>query len=498
VKKEKRKKQNRDGFIPKEYTQRRSGSEAQRKEERRKRGVFLISHFSFLIVALVLTACPTGGGGGGGGGGGTNHTHEWGEWQIITAATCSAVGAEKRICLLDASHPETRTIAVNPNAHAWVTTGTPATCTTAGTGTRTCSICDKEETGTLAALGHSWGNWVVDAPAGTEVRTCAHDSSHKETRDLTIPAFREWLIVQPENTAATAYTVKLNISDLGGSYDTAGSLGNALYTNLTKYVNLDLSGSTVTTMPVNASYEGSFGYCSNLTSVTIPNSVTTIGAYAFDGCTSLASVTFTPTSKVTSIGNYAFRGCTSLTSVPIPNSVTSIGTGAFQNCTSLTSVTIPNSVTTIALGAFNYCTSLAAITVNVSNSTYSSENGVLYNKAKTTLIRYPQGKTGASFSIPAGVTSIGSDAFYYCTGLTSITIPASVTSIGDYAFSYCTSLTSVTFETGSSITDDNFGNNAFPQGNGTNGYGGNSLKNAYSTDKAGTYTIDYLTWTKTS
>ena len=93
--------------------------------------------------------------------------------------------------------------------------------------------------------------------------------------------------------------------------------------------------------------------CSSLTSVTIPNSVTSIGNSAFEGCCSLTSVTIP--NSVTSIGNSAFNDCDSLTSVTIPNSVTSIGDAAFEGCSSLTSVTIPNSVTSIGNWAFNHC-----------------------------------------------------------------------------------------------------------------------------------------------
>ena len=102
-----------------------------------------------------------------------------------------------------------------------------------------------------------------------------------------------------------------------------------------------------------------FSDCTSLTSITIPNSVTSIGDEAFYDCTSLTSVTIP--NSVTSIGDDAFSGCTSLTSVTIPNSVTSIGDWAFAGCTSLTSVTIPNSVTSIGDYAFYCCTSLTGV-----------------------------------------------------------------------------------------------------------------------------------------
>ena len=139
--------------------------------------------------------------------------------------------------------------------------------------------------------------------------------------------------------------------------------------------------------------------CSNLTSVTIPDSVTSIGGSAFSGCSSLTSITIPE--GVTSIGKWAFADCSNLTSVTIPDGVTSIAGGAFCNCSSLTSITIPDSVTSIGGSAFSGCSSLTSIT------------------------------------IPDSVTSIGDRAFYNCSSLTSITIPDSVTSIGKMAFYGC-------------------------------------------------------------
>ena len=178
--------------------------------------------------------------------------------------------------------------------------------------------------------------------------------------------------------------------------------------------------------------ECAFKNCSSLTSVTIPKSVTSIGDYAFFWCSSLTSVTIPK--SVTSIGDYAFNYCSSLTSVTIPNSVTSIGEGAFFCCSSLTRVTIPNSVTSIGDYAFSYCSSLTAIYVAEGNTTYTSEDGVLFSKDKTMLYRYPAGKMENEYAIPESVTSIGDCAFSECSSLTSVTIPNSVKSIGPGAF----------------------------------------------------------------
>ena len=211
--------------------------------------------------------------------------------------------------------------------------------------------------------------------------------------------------------------------------------------------------------------EQAFSYCDSLTSITIPDSVTSIGMQAFSSCDSLTSVTIgngvkkigehafsfcdsltsmTIGSGVTSIGNEAFRYCSSLTSITIPNSVTSIGSEAFYGCSSLTSATIGSGVTSIGNEAFDNCDKLNQINVDTANTVYSSENGVLFNKDKTELIRYPEGKADTSYSIPNSVTYIVYRAFYGCGSLTSITIPDSVTSIGTQAFLYCDSLTSIT------------------------------------------------------
>ncbi|MEI6052127.1 MAG: leucine-rich repeat protein, partial [Opitutaceae bacterium] len=217
----------------------------------------------------------------------------------------------------------------------------------------------------------------------------------------------------------------------------------------------------VTSIGINA-----FGYCTGLTSVTIPSSVTTIGDYAFDSCSGLTGVTIpsgvttigtgafqyctgivsmTIPSSVTSIGSYAFYYCSGLTSVTIPSGVTIIGTYAFFGCTGLTSMTIPSSVTTIGAGAFAACSGLSSITVDANNFAYSSVGGVLFNKNQTTLVAYPDGNLNTTYSITTGVTSIEGGAFQNCTNLTSVTIPSSVTTIGAAAFYGCTGLTSVYF-----------------------------------------------------
>ena len=221
-----------------------------------------------------------------------------------------------------------------------------------------------------------------------------------------------------------------------------------------------------------------FSECSAITSVEIPDTVTSIGDFAFENCTALADITIPE--SVISIGIASFNLCNSLTSMNIPSGVVSIGNGAFYSSEGLVSVTIPDSVTSIGIQAFEGCSNLTNITVAADNQSYSSLEGVLFNKNRTVLIRYPAGKTSASYTVPNGVICIDDNAFVgsfdlasitlpdslniinyaaftYCTSLTDVIIPGSVTSIGEYAFTGCNELSSVTILEGVS----GIGNYAF-------------------------------------
>jgi hypothetical protein len=270
----------------------------------------------------------------------------------------------------------------------------------------------------------------------------------------------------------------------------------------------------------------------NLISVVIPNSVTTIWGSAFENCTSLASITIPD--SVTTISYSVFTGTAwfnnqpdglvyagkvaykykgtmpANTSITLLEGTKGIANQAFYGCAGLTSITIPNSVISIGYFAFEFCSSLPAITLAAGNTAYIAENGVLYTKDKTVLLTYPAGKTGTAFTIPSSVNNIVEGAFHYCSSLTSITIPNSVTSIGGWAFGLCssltsitipdsvtsiketafygcTSLTSVTFQ--GTMTADNLDSDSFP----------GDLRDKYLAGGIGTYTRpngDSTTWTK--
>ena len=243
--------------------------------------------------------------------------------------------------------------------------------------------------------------------------------------------------------------------------------------------------------------------CKSLTSINIPNSVTTIEYNAFNDCDSLTNITipssvvtiidnpfcrwhgnlnneskafiyednvlfnknkttliayraketnYTVPNSVTTIGNKAFSECNSLTSINLPNSVTTIGDRAFAGCESLTNINIPNSVTTIGNSAFNGCKSLTSI--NIPNSVTTIGNSAFYGCKSLTSINIPNSvttigneafracKSLTSINIPNSVTTIGNKAFWDCKSLTSINIPSSVTTIGEGAFSDCINLLS--------------------------------------------------------
>ena len=377
------------------------------------------------------------------------------------------------------------------------------TCSTTGTEAHyKCSVCNKvfkddelkTET-TLADLtiainpnAHNFGEWITNEGADTHTRVCSFNNEHSETENC--------------HGGTATCTEQAVCEKCNAKY---GELANHEYENgvcivcgirrqsegLEYSLNSDGNGYTVTGIgtctdkeliipseynakPVTSIGERAFYDCRGLTSVTIPDSVTSIGSYAFFYCTGLTSVTIG--NGVTSIGEHAFYGCNGLTSVTIGDSVTSIGERAFESCTGLTSVTIPDSVTNIGNYAFSDCYRLVevynkstlSITAGSSSNGYvayyaknvytneggskltTDENGyVIYTDGDEKILVSYHG-TNTELVLPSYITKINQNAFYYCTGLTSVTIPDSVTSIGERAFRDCTGLTSVAI--GNSVT----------------------------------------------
>ena len=279
-------------------------------------------------------------------------------------------------------------------------------------------------------------------------------------------------------SSLTCVTIGSGVTSIGGhAFDNCSNLtefkgnyvsddGRCLIIDGTLYSFLP-AGLTEYTIPDSVTTIGDYAFynCRSLTSITIPDSVTTIGSSAFSGCNSLTSVTIP--GSVTTIGEEAFYSCSSLTSVTIPDSVTTIGNYVFYECSSLTSVTIGDGVTTIGGGAFKGCSSLTKVTIPKSVTTigiYTFDNcsslvSVTIPDSVTTIWDYVFNGCSSltSVTIPDSVTTIEEYAFCGCSSLTNLTIPDSVTSIGFVAFLGCSSLTSVTI--GSGVTS--IGQSAF-------------------------------------
>lgn len=172
-----------------------------------------------------------------------------------------------------------------------------------------------------------------------------------------------------------------------------------------------------------------YNYAPFITSITLPDAMTSVGDYAFYNCESITSIDLP--SSLTSIGDYAFYDCDALTSIVIPNKVTTIGSWAFYDCYELTSVTLGSSVATIGDYAFYSCDKLSSI--NLPSSLTSLGKGAFrYCYALTSIV------------IPDNVTTIGEETFYYCSDMTTLTIGSGVETIGEDAFYGCSALTSVT------------------------------------------------------
>ena len=228
---------------------------------------------------------------------------------------------------------------------------------------------------------HTWGTWTATEIAGTEESVCQSNTAHKQQR-------------------LTGTSSRFIFTLIGGSYSVK-------------------EGTSV------------------IGTVRIPDYYRPNADNEFMPVTQIGSMS-------NNINNGAFQHCTNLTGITIPEGITSIGHYAFFGCTNLTGITIPEGVTSIGNVVFYGCSSLADITVAADNPGYSSQNGILYNKAKTTLIKAPQAGISGAVTLPETVTHIGDWAFRWCTNLTSVSslVPtgSQLTSIGQGAFSGCTSL----------------------------------------------------------
>ena len=258
------------------------------------------------------------------------------------------------------------------------------------------------------------------------------------------------LVEGPVEGASGEYTIPSSVQMNGKNYEVT-AIGNEAF------VHCDMSSVTSIIIPnsITSIGWGAFNRCGNLRSVSIPNSITKIGNHAFEYCSQLTSVTIPD--NVTSIGYAAFKG-SNLTSIVIPNTVKHIGGEAFANCSSLTSVTILNSDTEIGRDAFQNCSGLTTPVYTSTSFVYMprSYNGeyIIPNGITTICASAFSDCNGlTSLTIPNSVTCIEVAAFRNCSGLTSLTIPSSVISIGVDACFGCSGLTSIQVESGNTVYD---------------------------------------------
>lgn len=183
-----------------------------------------------------------------------------------------------------------------------------------------------------------------------------------------------------------------------------------------------------------------FYYLNNLQTVLLPKDVTSIGEFAFFCVYDLSNIKIPAT--VTEIKSDAFEGCESLSTLELPESLTIIGDYAFHNCVNLKAINISANVKEIGIGAFAQCTKLTGINIDKANTNYQSIEGVLFDKAGTTLLCYPNGK-GYEYTVPNGVTTLAEHCFDGDSTLVTVTLPNSITTLKEGAFDFCPQLTDI-------------------------------------------------------
>ena len=390
----------------------------------------------------------------------SKHEHTYGTW--ISFSGNESVNCENRLYYRICT--ECNVIEWKSGSyedHDFNTVTTPPTCVAGGYDTLTCEICGKVE-------------------IKNETNILPHDFKTEYSTDNSF----HWY--DCKNCDATTVKVEHTTDDSGYCTECDEPVGStvgityvlsedetyAIVTGYTGSSKIVIIAAEYNGLPVRTIYDEAFKN-SSITSVIIPDSVTSIGYAAFYNCDSLTSVTIPD--SVATIGSSAFYDCDSLTSITIPDSVTSIRPNAFNGCSSLTSVTIGNGVTSIGNYAFDGCDNLK---YNEYDNAYYLGNVdnpyVVLVKAKNTditsvtihentrLIYYDAFYNCTSLTsaiIGNGVTSIGSSAFYGCTSLTSVNIPANVTSIGAGAFQNCYKLATVTVKEGAKFSFVNSGSN---------------------------------------
>ena len=323
------------------------------------------------------------------------HKHTYGEWSVITAATCTTDGSKKRACTI-CKKEETEIISAIGHSYGNWTTVTEATCTTGGQKKRTCSVCEYEETENISALGHDEIRHEAKAATCTESGYDAYVTCSRcdYTTFDEIPAlghnFVDDVCERCQDVLPTTEGLSYSLSADETSYTVVG-IGTATDTEI-------VIPSRYNGLPVTNIGGGAFLSCNSMTSITIPAGVTSIEMGAFDDCSGLTTIYYRGNiaswcgirgldnvmsstrslyidgTKVegalvipdgaSKIEEFAFVGCCGITSVTVGNGVASIGRGAFMSCEDITQITIDNAAISIDAFAFAYCNKLTSITYN--------------------------------------------------------------------------------------------------------------------------------------
>ena len=386
-------------------------------------------------------------------GGAPAHTHQWSEWAQVSGDNT----AEERVCKSDSTHTQTRL--TGTDRFSFWAIGETAYRVSAGTlttGEVTIPAYYRPDADSeylpVTEISNSYDDYMSGAFSYAAISSVYISEGVTIIGDYAFENCTSLASVTiPESVTFIGYSAFTGCTSLTGITLSEGvSIRPDAFSN-TAWLNSQPDG-LIYIDKVLYTYKGTMP--DNTVINNIRADTIAIAESAFFGCENLTGITIP--SGVTEIGISAFRECTGLISVTIPSSVTSIGDYAFVFCTNLTSAAIPAGVTSIGINPFARCTNFTGITVAANNPNYSSEDGILYNKNKTSLIAVP-GAVSGNVTLYASITTIGNSAFSGCTSLTGITIPAGVTSIGERAFIGCTSLTSITIPTGvTSIGENTF------------------------------------------
>ena len=393
------------------------------------------------------------------------HVHEY-EWTVVNEPTCLDVGVTTGIC--KCGKKVTKTISMLAHQYSDWRVSLPATCTKEGFQIATCTLCGQSTHEILKPLGHDMGEWNT-----YENPTCSQEG--KQQRECETCGFKQYQSIEKIPHQYSDWTDLVVATCTNNGLQTRSCTGCGKEESRVVFVNHEfinrqpctMCGIEYFTQSLDFTYDASlFGFVvsvgncteldvvipskydgrnvvaigyegfqrSNITKVTIPESVTTIGGLAFDSCIYLEEVVFAGESQLTTIGSAAFRACSSLTSITLPQTVSTVGSELFRDCKKLQQFTIPQSLTTVEHSMFLDCINLQTITIHAGVTSIDDY-----------AFSFCQSLKDVIFEQDSQLHTICQKAFFN-TGISEITIPASVARIEMFAFSNCPQLKSIYFE----------------------------------------------------